>query len=540
MANKNLFGSSRGRHVPATDTKNLAGGTAYKFTTKHALAQIATTGTFSQTYYAKPDAQLSDALKFANEVPVKFLAKCAVYARTQGYMKDLPVFLLAVLSIRNPQLHKKAFRRVVNNGKMLRTYVQIMRSGVVGRKSLGHAPKKLVKDWLTKRPVDRLIFDSVGQNPSMGDVIKLSHPSYKSAEQRAAFGYLAGKQGVSAGDYEQITEEKLKRRHYCVDHLPLELRKFLAFKEDNSAELPRVPFQMLTSLPLSTEQWTHLALNGGWHQTRINLNTYARHGVLKDPAAVKAIAARLASPEAIKKANVFPYQLMAAYINVGSDVPGEIKEALQDAMEIAVQNVPVFEGATSVLVDTSGSMSSPITGYRRGATSVVKCVQVAALIASSILRQNRLAGVYPFDTRVHDASTLNPRDTIMTNAGKLARFGGGGTNCSAALAHLNSNHITSDLVIFVSDNESWVDSTRSYYGRGTQTLQEWAKFKQANPKAKMVCIDLTPNTTTQAKERDDIMNIGGFSDNMFTIIKKFAEGTLNPDHWVGEIERISL
>ena len=47
----------------------------------------------------------------------------------------------------------------------------------------------------------------------------------------------------------------------------------------------------------------------------------------------------------------------------------------------------------------------------------------------------------------------------MTNAAKLASIGGGGTNCSAPLAQLNAERAKVDLVVFVSDNESWVDAT---------------------------------------------------------------------------------
>ena len=38
--------------------------------------------------------------------------------------------------------------RVIDNGKMLRTFIQIVRSGAVGRKSLGTRPKRLVQRWL--------------------------------------------------------------------------------------------------------------------------------------------------------------------------------------------------------------------------------------------------------------------------------------------------------------------------------------------------------------------------------------------------------
>jgi 60 kDa SS-A/Ro ribonucleoprotein len=48
----------------------------------------------------------------------------------------------------------------------------------------------------------------------------------------------------------------------------------------------------------------------------------------------------------------------------------------------------------------------------------------------------------------------------MSNAEKLASIGGGGTNCAAPLAQLNARKAIADLVVLVSDNESWVDSKR--------------------------------------------------------------------------------
>ena len=43
MANKTLFSSIKSR-LPRADTKNEAGGRAYKLTPKQALAQLAATG----------------------------------------------------------------------------------------------------------------------------------------------------------------------------------------------------------------------------------------------------------------------------------------------------------------------------------------------------------------------------------------------------------------------------------------------------------------------------------------------------------------
>jgi 60 kDa SS-A/Ro ribonucleoprotein len=144
--------------------------------------------------------------------------------------------------------------------------------------------------------------------------------------------------------------------------------------------------------------------------------------------------------------------------------------------------------------------------------------------------------VLPFEQDVVKLS-LNARDSVMTNAQALAAIGGGGTNCSAPLAVLNRESAAVDVVILVSDNESWVDATR----RGaTQTMREWEVLKQRCPQARLVCIDMQPYATTQAAERRDIMNVGGFSDAVFTMMALFAEGKTGAEHWVGEIEKTSL
>jgi 60 kDa SS-A/Ro ribonucleoprotein len=216
-------------------------------------------------------------------------------------------------------------------------------------------------------------------------------------------------------------------------------------------------------------------------------------------------------------------------------------EALQDAMEIAFANVPEIKGRVFVFPDVSGSMRSPVTGYREGATSAVRCIDVAALVAAAILRKNPLAEVIPFADRAVEIR-LNPRDSVMTNAQKLAGLPAGGTNCSAPLSLLNQREARGDLIIYVSDNESWVDAPHygRYGGSRTETMLQWTRFRARNPQARLVCMDIQPYGTTQAAERADILNIGGFSDQVFEVIAEFASGRLGGDHWVGVIEAVTL
>jgi len=181
-------------------------------------------------------------------------------------------------------------------------------------------------------------------------------------------------------------------------------------------------------------------------------------------------------------------------------------------------------------------MASPITGRRGSATSAVRCIDVAALIAAAVVKTNPAAEVLPFAECVR-AVSLSPRDSVMTNANKLAAIGGGGTNCSAPLDCLLKSRSRAELVILVSDNQSWIDAR----ARGSsQTLQMWSLFRKRNPKAKLVCIDLQPYGTTQIAESTDVLNVGGFSDEVFEIVRLFARDELGPHHWVGQIEAVKV
>jgi 60 kDa SS-A/Ro ribonucleoprotein len=517
MANVQLFQSLKNKLLPAATAVNEAGAPAYAMTPKHQLAQYAAAGCLNATYYTGAEAQLAKVLELCQGIDPQFIAQTAVYCRERGYMKDMPVLLTAVLAAQgHPQL-AAVFNRVIDNGKMLCTFVQIVRSGATGRKSLGSRPKKLVQAWLNNASEKALLSASVGTAPSLADVVKMAHPKPAEAWREAFFAWLLDKP-------------------HAAPALPAITAAFEAYKRDQSQALPDVPFQMLTALELTPQAWADIARQGGWQMVRMNLNTFARQGVYEQPGMVEAIAAKLRDAELIAKAKVFPYQLLSAYKAAGANVPLAIRDALQDALELALKNVPQIEGRIVVCPDVSGSMASPVTGYRTGASSTVRCIDVAALVAAAMLRKNPDALVLPFEVNVVGC-TLNHRDTVLTNASKLAAIGGGGTNCSAPLRWLNAHKTKADLVIYVSDNESWIDALR--HG-ATATVQEWQQFKRRNPQAKLVCIDVTPNATTQADERADVLNIGGFSDDVFKLIAAFAAGQLSAAHWVGEIEAVTI
>ena len=80
--------------------------------------------------------------------------------------------------------------------------------------------------------------------------------------------------------------------------------------------------------------WREIARRGPWQATRMNLNTFARQGVFgaedrpqtkEEKQVTRIVADRLRDGAVIRKARVMPYQLLAAWANTESRVPGEVR-----------------------------------------------------------------------------------------------------------------------------------------------------------------------------------------------------------------------
>ncbi|MEM8678908.1 MAG: TROVE domain-containing protein [Planctomycetota bacterium] len=558
MANQTLFSGTNSK-LPRADGINEAGGRAYRLDAKHALAQFAATGCFHGVFYNTAETQLTQLRALVDQVDDhEYLAKLAVYARERAFMKDMPAALLVMLSTRDTQLTHRVFDRVVDNGRVLRTVFQMVRSGQFGRKSLSSSLQRAFQRWLNDASVGTLLSASIGHDPSLRVVLRLARPAPKDNQRRALFGWLTDKE---VAQWAPATAEDL----------PDEVQALVAFRQAKSeteqlkilTEL-NVRWDLLAGAAQGPLVWKAMAKKMGPQALRMNVNTLLRQQVFGDTRQrigktlaraigigrsgnemVKDVAQRLADPEAIRRSRAFPYQFLAAYLNADEGVPQAIRSALHQAAESACGNIPQLPGPVVIGLDTSGSMHSPVTGWRgRGATTKMSCVNVAALFAAAILRRNPDSVVIPFDTQAY-RTRIDPNDSILSLSSQLAKYGGGGTDCSLPLREANQRYRRRRFAgaVLVSDYESWVGSGQ----RGsTGVMTAWQKFVQNQLRLgghdiaapKLVCINIQPYGHTQAPERADILNVGGFSDAVFRVVSAFMAD--DPHRFVGEVESIQL
>jgi 60 kDa SS-A/Ro ribonucleoprotein len=375
MVNKSLFASMLGR-LPKANAVNEAGGRAYKLEPKHALAQVAATGTFGNAFYSTAETQLDEVLKLIDEVDDnQYLAKLALYAREKAFMKDMPAALLVALSVRDTELMHRVFDRVVDNGRVLRTVFQMIRSGQFknkagkGRVGLSSSVQRAFQRWLNTASVGKLLSASIGNDPSLRDILRMARPTPKDNARRAMFGWLTDK---SIEKWAPATEADL----------PVEVQSLIAYRNSESEEaqaliaggLDNVRWDLLSDAAKGPTVWAALARKMGPQALRMNLNTLLRHDVFESGIGilpvekntsngtqagslchnmVDYVADRIADESEIRRSKQFPYQYFAAYLNADDNVPQKIKTALHKAAEIACGNVPELPGPVVIGLDTS-------------------------------------------------------------------------------------------------------------------------------------------------------------------------------------------
>lgn len=489
MANKNVFKSAGSKKV--VTVKNRAGGSAVALNAKETLAKYVVTCTFNNTYYATGKEHL-DELKdtISNIDDNAFIAKAAVYSRKTAGMKDMPAYLLNVLYDRDRELFTKIFDKVIDSGRMLRTFVQLARSDAFGRNLSARAMRRVFQNWFDNKSSGWLFRNSLGNDPSFADIIKMTH--VKGSNNQDLFSYLLGKE-------------------YNTNNLPQDLKSYLAWQKDRSLDLPEVNFRLLDSYQLSTNEWSKVMRSCSWNTLRMNLATFARHEVLKDRDNLKYACEKLQSE---MPKNVFPYEVFAAYKMNQDNLM--LANALNEVMEKSVENLPEIKGKTLIAIDVSGSMSGHLSDK-----SSMKVVDVAAMFGACISRKCENSRVITFDTDIQ-LDLTSPKDSILTLAKKLSA-NGGGTNISLILDYIEKKNIKVDNVIVVSDNESWADRSSWY---GSSFADKWNKM--AKKGMKLISIDLVPNSYTNAPtSRKNNLCVSGFNDSVWEVIKNFLENSEN-------------
>lgn len=105
-----------------------------------------------------------------------------------------------------------------------------------------------------------------------------------------------------------------------------------------------------------TKLWEALIPTMGYMALLRNLRNFEQAGISQK--AIAAVSDRLSDPEQVAKSRQFPMRFLSAYRALVSDA---FKYPLDQALQHSLSNIPSLAGRTLILIDTSGSMNSPLS-----------------------------------------------------------------------------------------------------------------------------------------------------------------------------------
>lgn len=510
------FNRRKNPYVSA-DGLNHEGFPTFKRSNHEAYLQVLLTNTLSGTFYASEEKLLGESLALHAEMSQsdpQFAARALVYARNEGLMRLQPIVGLAYLAKADHALFHQIFNRVIQTPGDLTDFVEIIR-GDVTPGGMGRSVKRAVNGWLNKMSEYHAIkYGAGGQGYSLRDILRVSHPKPTNETQDMIFLWLTDHDKWQAADKAMLTPqitafEAIKR---------LDLSNGQESARAMIAE-GKLPYEVVTGvMKPDVETWAALMSQMPYMALMRHLNTLQRAGVLKIEANAHYVASRLVDVNAVRKAKVLPFRLFMAYQMFKAEDPNErvISEALAQAMDVTFENLPNLGGRVCIAPDVSGSMSG-----RMNAQSQTTYIQIAGVFAGALVKKAGNAVILPFNHQVVDVQ-LNGRDSIMTNAEKVAKLCGGGTAISAPISELLAKKIKVDTFIGITDSEEWA---RDQYG-GHGFLKVWNEYKdKVAPTAKAFLVTIAPYRHAVApQDAPDIHYIYGWSDSVLKYINLAIAG----------------
>lgn len=194
-----------------------------------------------------------------------------------------------------------------------------------------------------------------------------------------------------------------------------------------------------------------------------NIVMFINYGILDDDKHLQYTIKKITSKEDVLKSKILPYEIYATYKSL-SYLPNKecvqaIKDALNKALDISIDNVDDIKGYTAYLIDLSGSMSCGITN-----NSSISAKEMASLLGAIAYKKGQ-GDIFVFADKCEVVS-LNRSDSILTMVSILSKkHVGGCTYLDKALNEIKEfakkHNIKYDNLLLLSDNDCYRYNSRS-------------------------------------------------------------------------------
>jgi len=495
--------------------RNYEGGEAFTMSREMELYTAVVTCALAPATYEGTDERVERIAQLVQDTDPAFVARLAVYARTQMNLRSIPLLLAVELArVHNgDSLVARTVEAIVQRADEIMELLACYQ----WRNPTGESRKKIARlSRQIQNGLQRAFnhfdeyqfakYNSDSRGVKLRDALFLVHPKAKAPAQQQLFDRIAN--GTLATPYTWETElSALGQQHF---ETPLAKQQAFSAK-----------WQEL----IASRQLGYMALLR-------NLRN-----ILKCPALPSATANTvidtLADKRRVLKSRQLPFRYLAAYREVAQTnnlwTQG-ILDALEEAVLVSAENIAGFSQDTSVLIaaDVSGSMYSLLSPR-----SAIRNYDIGLLLAMMLKNrcQKVISGIFG-DTWMPISL---PAGNILANVGAMQAYAnkvGYSTNGHLVIDYLCQHNIHIDKIMLFTDCQMW-DSR----AKGNSLRASWHRYKAIAPSARLYLFDLAGyGQAPLSLAEKDVFLIAGWSDKVFDILAAIENGSAALD----EINRIEL
>ncbi|SDJ78690.1 TROVE domain-containing protein [Chryseobacterium jejuense] len=478
---------------------NHEGAKAYVMTPAEELYSAVVTTGLSDITYEKGNDRLERIQSLIQKNDPEFVAKLAVYARKDMYLRSIPLVLATELAkeASGNDLVSKTVDGVIQRADEiteLLAYYQLANERTETKK-LNRLSKQIQKGLVKSfNKFDEYQFAKYNRKGEVTfkDALFLVHPKAKDENQQTIFNKIV--YDILDTPYTWEVELSVLGQKKFAD----EAEKKLAFKN----------------------KWEELIFSNklGYMATLRNLRNILEAGV--SPEAMSKVCSYLSDERAVRNSKQLPFRFLAAYRELKKlDSPylSSVWSALEEALVASAQNIKGFGFNTSVVIaaDVSGSMQKSVSPK-----SKILLYDIG-LLMSMILQskcQNVVTGIFGdrwLRVPMPKQGILNNVDAFYKREGEV----GYSTNGYLVIEDLIKRKEMVDKVMLFTDTQLYDTS-----GRGNSFEGTWNKYKRIAPDAKLYIFDLAGYGRQPIDvKRNDVYLIAGWSDKIFDVLNALED-----------------
>ena len=536
---------------------NFMGENAFKMADKEELISTVLTTFLQDEYYENEATKVARIQELLKKVDPLFAAKLALYARNDANLRSVTHLVAAEIAkyVSGSEWGKRFYNKIVvrpdDMSEILSAYANLNGMSQKEIKKIPNAMKGGFKTALER--LDPYQLDKYKMNKksvSMIDLIRLFHPkaTQKNAE---AFKRLINGEPLDGLYTAKILEKQMTKAGQVTKNTTEEEK--IEAKHDAIAEV----LGNVKGMPI------------------MNLIRNLRNIIIYAPDKVRDACKQLRIEDKILKSRLLPFRFATAYSEIEkmsyyeprsyteiafeSDKPKycltktqfesvkqSVLDALEDAIQYSVKNIPGLTGNTAILIDHSGSVRGDSGGSSRvSAFSNVNTAMIGNLFGSMMAYRQSNVYVGLFGDKLIDVPMDRKKKMLDFNmySYDCGRNCGGATEnglyiflekCIKEKKKVDNLVIFSDMQIGNGGVGRW-DRTSTYPRPFHYMFKE---FRKINPMCNTICVNIRQSGGTNVFDKSmQILNIAGWSEKVFDVINHNCKGW---DAIIKEIEAIEI